>query len=110
YTPFYATKLTETTQLLVLTVLGFWLWKKYLAPKPCTMLDLDWWYRVAPVKLAAKLAEVGSDETAESRTEHGPQPAGSGEGLSVPAITPTWIMGTVVGAAAVLIVIASVLR
>ena len=107
YTPFSPPKLVETTQLLLLTVLGFWLWKKHLSPKIGTVLDVDWWYRVAPGRLAATIAGRGPAprDTGEPRGTEVRRPQESVP--SVPAITPTWVLGTVVFAAAVLIVIVS---
>jgi len=45
YHPYTAYHLSETTQILLFTALGFFLLLKKLAPEPKISLDLDWFYR-----------------------------------------------------------------
>jgi hypothetical protein len=54
YEPFTAAKLSETTQLLAFTTVGFVLLAKKLKGEPSITLDTDWIYRRgAPTALAA---------------------------------------------------------
>lgn len=45
YQPYSTTHLVETIQILAFTLLGFWLFRKKLAPHAQIVLDIDWLYR-----------------------------------------------------------------
>ncbi len=45
FQPYSIAHLVETTQILVLTFIVFWLLRKKLQPQAHTLLDLDWFYR-----------------------------------------------------------------
>jgi multicomponent Na+:H+ antiporter subunit D len=112
YTPFTSYKLSETLQLLLLTLLGFWLLIAKLGAKPGTVLDLDWLYRVAPWRAATATRSLRvrrpppspapGEATSTLPVRHrvpvvGPvlqeraRPAGA-----PPVIQPTWVLGVVI--------------
>ncbi len=45
YEPYTGAHLVETAQILLLTFLGFWIFRKKLAAEPLISLDFDWFYR-----------------------------------------------------------------
>ena len=115
YTPFTASKLSETIQLLLLTALGFWLLIAKLGAKPGTMLDLDWLYRVAPWRVASAASSLTPDRPAAQPTAAPPSRLRQATGLleRVPLVGPslagtarppgtpppayaTWVLGVVI--------------
>jgi multicomponent Na+:H+ antiporter subunit D len=112
YTPFTAYKLSENLQLLLLTALGFWVLIAKLGAKPGVVLDLDWLYRVLPLRVTGAArslrgrrpvpAPAASAATATGPLLHrvpvlGPvlreraRPAGT-----PPPVQPTWVLGVVI--------------
>jgi multicomponent Na+:H+ antiporter subunit D len=45
FEPYSTAHLVETVQLLIFTLVAFWLLRKILKPKPLLLLDFDWFYR-----------------------------------------------------------------
>jgi multicomponent Na+:H+ antiporter subunit D len=112
YTPFTPYKLSENLQLLLLTALGFWVLIARLGAKPGVVLDLDWLYRVLPLRVAAMGRSLRSRRPAPAPAQQVPadavplryrvplvgaalqeraRPAGA-----PPAVQPTWVLGVVI--------------
>jgi multicomponent Na+:H+ antiporter subunit D len=112
YSPFTSYKLSETLQLLLLTALGFWLLIASLGAKPGTVLDLDWLYRVLPLRVADAARSLGGRRPAPAHPRQRPVVAASllhrvpvvGTVLeertrsagAPPAVQPTWVLGVVI--------------
>ncbi len=107
YTPYYAEKLVEMSQVLLFTGLGFLLLLKKLAAEPTVSLDTDWFYRDAPFRIAGTVKRL--------RPERQPGRAGPGvlerfpplqraplAGAKSP-VYPTWLLGASILGVSVLI-------
>lgn len=65
YHPYTAVHVLETSQLLLLTFVAFWLLRRKLAGERTIALDTDWVYR-RPAGLLRRVIVVGVDRIAES--------------------------------------------
>jgi multicomponent Na+:H+ antiporter subunit D len=108
FSPYSASKVIETSQLLLFTALAFWLLVRKLGGEPTVTLDTDWFYRALPGRVGRGLA--GAPVALRGL----PNPAERGarllEGIprrldgflprtitgSRPAQMPTWVLGLVV--------------
>jgi multicomponent Na+:H+ antiporter subunit D len=111
YTPFTAYKLSENLQLLLLTALGFWVLIAKLGAKPGVVLDLDWLYRILPLRAADAARSLRGRRPAPApagaATATGPRlhrvpvlgPALRGRARPAgtpPPVQPTWVLGVVI--------------
>ncbi len=120
--PYALGPVVEKLQILVMTVLGFWLLFSLLGSKAKLNLDLDWVYRRLPVLLTARgdqraLARADAPASTSSRavasTRDGSravlarvfEPAEDGP----PDVVATWALGGVLLATAALLLIVSLL-
>ncbi|TVR28533.1 MAG: hypothetical protein EA387_00205 [Nitriliruptor sp.] len=120
--PYALGPVVEKLQILIMTVLGFWLLFSLLGSKAKINLDLDWVYRRLPVLLIAR-----SNERTRARAD-APASAGSramastrsgGQALLArvfepaedgpPDVVATWTLGGVLLATAALLLIVSLL-
>jgi multicomponent Na+:H+ antiporter subunit D len=53
YAPYTLARVTDMTNLLLFTAVGFWLLRDRLGGEPTVSVDTDWLYRTAPSRLAA---------------------------------------------------------
>lgn len=58
FAPYTFSHLVETSQILLLTFAGFWLYRKKLSGHEAVILDADWFYR-RPAGIAEKIFTVG---------------------------------------------------
>jgi len=58
FEPYSAAHLVETVQILGMTLVGFWLFRKKIRPHAGVVLDLDWFYR-RPAPAARKIFVEG---------------------------------------------------
>lgn len=59
FEPYSAAHLIETVQILGLTFIGFWLFRRKLEPYAHTVLDIDWFYR-RPAKVVKLICVDGT--------------------------------------------------
>ena len=119
YEPYVLGKVVEKSALLVFTALGFWILIDKLGGESTVSVDTDWFYRVAPRRVAAavggavsapavrpwreRLASV--DVRASARRLPLARELPSGES----PVFPTWMLGaTMLGAAALVLLLALV--
>lgn len=116
YTPWQVGKVLETSQLLGVAGLGFWLLRRQLAPHHGAVLELDHAYRTLPMWIAARISAV-SDAFTQTvdrcvRTV-GPR-VGTGRravpwAAVLPGTKPTWWFGVVLLTVGFVVTVASVL-
>lgn len=122
YEPYAFAKVVETVQILVFTALGFWLLRAKLGADRTVSLDTDWFYRVAPFRLAAwvrGLRPPRARQESEGLAHHPPRREQIASAVaetygqlpfvreaaaaSRSPVYPTWMVGGVVIAAAALL-------
>jgi multicomponent Na+:H+ antiporter subunit D len=89
YAPYRAYRVADALVLIVTAAAVFWLGRRWLAGRPVTLVDTDWFYRELPRPLIERL-----------RTWHLPQPR-----IAAPAlpVVPAWTASIWFGALVVLI-------
>ncbi len=120
--PYALGPVVEKVQLLVMTVLGFWLLFAMLGSKAKINLDLDWLYRRLPVLISAHRAErtlARADTPASARTRAVTSTRTGGRAVlarvfeppedDTPDVVATWTLGGVLLATAALLLIVSLL-
>ena len=114
FVPYTTAKVLEKSQLLLLTVMAFWLLIDQVRAKAKVSVDLDWLYRSLPDRLRARSTADGTASTSTATATATLSPARTSRErvatLFEPAsaaVVPTWSLGLVILVTSVVIMIVS---